>query len=443
MNAPVTPARPRTPYAAAIGRLFAMESRGIRMGVQRMADALDYRGRPDRGLRLIHVAGTNGKGSVASMLAACLTAAGYRTGLFTSPHLHRWVERIRIDGRPLSERDAARRIDEVLGAFAEPDAPESTFFELTTLMAIEAFRDKGCDIAVMEVGLGGRLDATNATTPELCIITRIALDHLRILGGTVSAIAREKAGILKPEVPLVLGDAPPEARRVIMNHARRLAVPVRRLDRDFHVRAGPTAGRLAGTFDVELPGANVGPLKLGLPGVHQSRNAACAVAGIQWLAERGVVDAVSAVPQGMRRVRWPGRLETIASRPRIIADAAHNEDGCQALARHVGALRGLAGARVLIFGCMRDKAIKPMLRALRDEFDHILYCPPAMKRAAPVSLMQRAAKGERATDLDAALDRARSLAGDDGLIVVAGSLFLIADARAKVLGVRSDPPIRM
>lgn len=425
-------------YAEAIEKLFALESRGIRMGVQRMADALEFRGRPDRGQLLVHVAGTNGKGSVATMLAECLRAAGYRTGLFTSPHLHRWVERIRIDGRPLPEREAAARIVEVLRAFDVPGAPETTFFELTTLMGLEAFRDHGCDIAVMEVGLGGRLDATNATTPAATVITRIALDHTRFLGDTLGKIASEKAGIIKPGVPLVCGVRDRVPRRVIVRRADKLGAPVSMAGDDFEVLDNDRG------FAVRIGSRSVGGLRLGLAGGHQRDNAACAVATLDALARgpAGVVVDDDAVRTGLRRVRWPARMEWVRGAPDVLFDAAHNLDGCEALAAHLRE-QPHSGRRVLVFGAMRDKDYTSMLRTLAPCFDRLIYCPPRMRRAASASALSRAVRGVRARGMGDALYRARRAAGADGLVVVAGSIFLVAHARERLLGVRSDPYIRM
>jgi len=425
-------------YDEAIAKLFALESRGIRMGVQRMADALAFRGHPDEGQLLIHVAGTNGKGSVATMLSECLRAAGYRTGLFTSPHLHRWVERIRIDGRPLAEREAARRIVDILGAFDAPGAPETTFFELTTLAAVEAFRDHRCEVAVMEVGLGGRLDATNATTPVATVITRIALDHTRFLGDTLGKIAAEKAGILEPGVPLVCGVRGGQPRQVIARRARRLDVPVSWAGADFEVLGG------SGRFGVRSAGRVIDGLRLGLAGDHQRDNAACAIATLDALraGPTGLSVDDDAIRTGLRRVRWPARMEWLRGAPDVLLDAAHNLDGCQALAAHVASQRH-AGRRVLVFGAMRDKDFPAMLRTLAPCFDRVIYCPPRMRRAATYAALNRAVRGRRARGTGDALHRARRAAGEDGLVVVAGSIFLIADARERLKGVRSDPFIRM
>jgi dihydrofolate synthase/folylpolyglutamate synthase len=218
-------------YEDAIAQLYALRTRGVRMGVQRMRAALRQRNFDVHAMPYIVVAGTNGKGSVSAMIAAGLQAAGYRTGLFTSPHLHRFTERIRIDGKPIGTHEAAQRTEDLLSVFAEPRAPEVTFFELSTLMALEAFRDHRCDVAVLEVGLGGRLDAVNALPSCMTVITRIALDHMDYLGDTLTAIAREKAGILRRGVPVVVGAREPAALRAIETRARRVGAPVWRCAR--------------------------------------------------------------------------------------------------------------------------------------------------------------------------------------------------------------------
>jgi dihydrofolate synthase/folylpolyglutamate synthase len=432
-------------YADAIARLFALQSRGIRLGYSRMAAALAFRGHPERGQRFVHVAGTNGKGSVSAMTAACLQQAGYRTGLFTSPHLHRYVERIRIDGRPLAEREAARRITELLDAFERPGAPETTFFELTTLLALEAFSEHRCEVVVLEVGLGGRLDATNAITPAVSVITGVALDHTHILGDTVAAIAREKAGIIKRGVPLVVGARDPEARRVIAARARRLGVAADWIDRELGSRPGPRAGG----FEVYVGKRVLRGLRTRLQGEHQRDNAACAVAALLRLNDAGVGLRVpeTAIRRGLARVRWPGRLESIPGRPSFLFDAAHNLDGCRTLARHLIAEDARAGKRrgrrVLVFGAMADKQYGPMLRLLAPLFDRVFFSPPPIRRAASYAQLRRVAVGTRTRDVHDALARARRAAGKGGEIVVCGSIFLIALARAEVLGLRSDPLIRM
>jgi dihydrofolate synthase/folylpolyglutamate synthase len=424
-------------YVDAIGTLFALQSRGIRLGVSRMQEALAYRGHPDRGLRFVHVTGTNGKGSTASMIAACTRAAGHRTGLFTSPHVHRWVERIRIDGRPIGEREAARRLSDLLTTFAQPDAPETTFFELTTLCAIEAFRDRGCEVCVMEIGLGGRLDATNATDSQVSVVTSIALDHVNILGGSIATIAGEKAGIFRRGVPVVLGTRDPIARRTLNRRARALQAPVQRIDRDFAVE--PTAND---RFAVRVGNDRIDELSLAVPGTHQRDNAACAVAALKQLERAGIDVPPDAIRRGLRRTRWPGRLEWVKGAPPVLLDAAHNVAGSEALARYLKDTP-CEGPTVLVFGSMADKNCRGMLRALKPVTDHVIYAPIGMPRAASTAALARLRRGERATSLRAAIARAKRIATRRGRVVIAGSIFLVAEARAQLLKLRTDPLIRM
>jgi dihydrofolate synthase/folylpolyglutamate synthase len=427
-----------TRYADALARLYALQSRGMRFGANRMASALALRGHPERGLRFVHVAGTNGKGSVSAMIEASLRAAGYRTGLFTSPHMHRFVERVRIAGRPIGDAEAGARVRDVLAASAAWGEPESTFFELTTLLALESFRDHRCDVVVLETGLGGRLDATNAIVPEVSVITTIALEHTEILGKTHAAIAREKAGILKPGVAAVVGVREPAARRVIARRARVQDAPLLLIDRDF----APLPDARAGRFVVRAGEHVLGGLRLALPGAHQQDNAACAVTALLQLRARGFDVSDDAVRKGLARVRWPARLERVARKPTFLFDAAHNPEGAQVLATFLQQNPG-SGPRVLIFGAFADKDYAAMLRVLRPHVDRIVYCPPPVWNAATNAALRRCAAGIGARDVADALARARRLAGSRGEIIVAGSIYLVAAARARVLGLRSDPPIRM
>lgn len=435
-----------TRYQRALARLYALQARGIRLGATRMESALALRGHPERGQLFIHVGGTNGKGSVSAMVEAALRAAGLRTGLFTSPHLHRYVERVRIAGRPISDREATKRIEELFEALDQPGAPETTFFELTTLLAIEAFRDHRCDVVVLEVGLGGRLDATNAVSTEVSVITRVARDHTQVLGESLAEIAKEKAGILKRHTPAVIGVRDASARRVIEAQARRVGAPVHRIERDFSAQLVKP-----GVCDVRAFGRELRGLKLGIHGDHQLDNVACAVAALalfdERFRERGFAVPDAAIRKGLATVRWPARLETLKPRPgkpAVLLDAAHNQDGADALARHLQSRPAPRGKRVLVFGALADKEYGSMLRVLAALCDEVIVCEPNVSRAAPMAeLLRVARRAKRARSTADALSKAHRLAGARGEIVVAGSIFLVAEARGLLLGVRSDPQIRM
>ncbi len=424
-------------YEQAMRYLYGLAPRGVQLGLGRMQKALALRGHPEQSFRSIVVAGTNGKGSVSSMLASALHASGHKVGLFTSPHLHQLVERFRVNGRPISKAEFARRVTELVPFLESEETPELTFFEVCTLLAMEAFRDHGCTWAVCEVGLGGRLDATNVLTPEVSVITKIALDHADRLGPTLTHIAREKAGIIKRGVPLVLGSREAEVRRTVLARARRMASEVHCLGREFSVE------RVGETYRVFAPGLAVDRLRLPLAGGYQADNLACAVAALALLSARGEALSLKAIRQGIARVRWPGRLELVSGAPSLLFDAAHNPDACVELAAHLARVREQYSKIVLLFGVMADKEYASMLGLLLPHVEACVFATPSTPRALPASSLSARWGGEAIDDPEKALRKAKRLAGKRGLVVVAGSIFLMAQARASVLGLASDPPIAM
>ena len=422
-----------TRYREALRWLYSLESRGIKLGLDRVLEAAAHRGHPERDVRYIHVAGTNGKGSVATMLESVLRAEGYRTGQFASPHLQRYVERVRIDGRPISEREAAQRIEELR---ADRGLPPLSFFEYTTLLAFEAFRDAQCDIVVLEVGLGGRLDSTNIVTPEVSVITNISFEHQRILGDTLAKIAREKAGVLKPNVPCIVGARGRDVRRAIGARARSVGAPLRWIDRDFESSwNGDSLLVRVGTQDWT-------DLRLGLRGDYQGDNAACAVATLAELEARGFEVSDQSVRKGLKRANWPGRLEWQRGKPAFLFDAAHNASGCETLARYLEQ-REFPGRVVLLFGAMRDKDHRRMLAAFDGQVDRRVYASPGIYRSGRPESFAKIRKGTVGRSVRDAVARAKRAAGPNGLVVVAGSIFLVSQVRALVKNVRTDPPIAM
>jgi dihydrofolate synthase/folylpolyglutamate synthase len=422
-----------TRYQDALRWLYGLESRGIKLGLERMLAAAEVRGHPERGVRYVHVAGTNGKGSVATMVESVLRTAGYHTGQFASPHLQRYVERVRIAGRPITESEAAARIESLR---ADDRLPALSFFEYTTMLAFEAFRDAQCDIVVLEVGLGGRLDSTNIVTPEVSVITNISLEHERILGNTLTKIAREKAGVLKPGVPCVVGTRSKSARRVIRARAQTVGAPVRWIDRDFERSWKGKA------LSIRVGDHRWEDLKLGLRGRYQADNAACALATLVELGERGFEVSDEQIRSGLRRAKWAGRLEWHDGSPAFLFDAAHNAAGCETLARYLDDLR-FAGPVVLLFGAMRDKDHRRMLAAFDGRVERRIYAAPSVPRAEHPERFARIRAGTVARSVRDAVARAKRAAGPDGLVVTAGSIFLLSEARAIVKNVRTDPPIAM
>lgn len=392
--------------ADALRGLYERIPLGMRLGLGPMQEACARAGHPEREFPVVHVAGTNGKGSVAAMIEAIGRAHGMRTGLYTSPHLCRFAERIRLDGEPVSDE----RLASLLGRALE-EGPDLSFFETATLAAFLAFRDSRVDLAVLEVGLGGRLDATNVIpTPRAAAITRIALDHTDRLGGTLVEIAREKAGIAKPGLDIVLGPMSPEVRAAIDEVARAQGATTTMLSAD-----GPA------------------PPRIGLAGAHQKDNARVA-------AELGrrIGAPARAIEEGIAAVRWPGRLERIGD---VLLDAAHNPDGAAALAAHVKTL-GIAPEGVtLVFGTLADKDWRPMLDTLAPLAAHRVYVAPsgASRSVVEPSAMVARHAGAISASLPEAIDASRG----GGLTIVAGSMVLVGQARAMLLGLPRDPPVAL
>jgi dihydrofolate synthase/folylpolyglutamate synthase len=395
--------------ADALRRLYERIPLGMRLGLEPMREACARTGHPEQAFPVVHVAGTNGKGSVSAMVEAIARAHGMRTGLYTSPHLCRFAERIRLDGEPVTD-DALS----VLLGRALDEGPDLSFFESATLAAFLAFRDARVDIAVVEVGLGGRLDATNVIpTPRAAAITRIALDHTDRLGTTLVEIAREKAGIAKPGLDLVLGPMPPDVRGAIDEVAH-------------------AAGATTTMLDESAPR----PSLVGLPGAHQKDNARIA-------AELGrrIGATAHAIEEGLAGVRWPGRLERIGS---VLLDAAHNPDGAEALAAHVRTLGIPPERATLVFGTLADKDWAPMLDSLAPLASQRVYVAPAGASRAAVdpSAMVARHTGTIAQSLDEILCGSAALRLYT-LTIVAGSLVLVGQARALLLGLPRDPPVAL
>jgi dihydrofolate synthase/folylpolyglutamate synthase len=391
--------------APALTKLYARVPLGMRMGLEPMRAACARLGHPEGAFPSVHVAGTNGKGSVCAMVESIARAGGLRTGLYTSPHLCRFAERIRLDGAPVDDGTLA----ELLLRALEPDL-DLSFFEAATMAALLAFREAKVDLAIVEVGLGGRLDATNVLpAPRAAAITRIALDHMDRLGSTVVAIAREKAGIAKPGVDIVVGPMDPGVREAIDEVAR---------------AHGATTSDLTG---VEAP-ANIG-----LAGAHQRDNARIAAV----LGAR-IGASPDAIERGIAGVVWPGRLERIG---RFLLDAAHNPDGAAALAAHLASLAMHPRDVGLVFGTLVDKDWTAMLDTLAPLAARRVYLAPrgAARNAVDASAMRQRHPGTVAESMREALDALRTTP----LVVVAGSLVLLGDARAQLLGLPRDPPVAL
>ena len=395
--------------------LFSLEQFGIKFGLENITAVVDRLGRPDRAYPTVHVAGTNGKGSVTAMVDAALRAAGHRSARYTSPHLVDLTERFVVDGRPIGTDALAQAVADVRGVVETLRREgtldvQPTFFEVTTAVALELFRRANVDVAVMEVGLGGRLDATNVITPAVTAITSIGFDHQLYLGSTLEAIAFEKAGIIKNGIPVVVGELDDGPRAVIERIASERGAPL----------IGASASDVLERFAI------------GLPGRHQQANAAVAFNVLRLLDGQGLRVPSAAVAQGLARPEWPGRLDVrrLPDGREIMLDAAHNPAGAAALASYLDASR--ASARLpLVFAAMRDKDVDGMYRELLRSVGALIVTRASNPRSAdPAALADRARSIAPSLPITvepsvpAALAAAWRLASR---IVVAGSIFLLAD----------------
>ncbi|MBD0305511.1 MAG: bifunctional folylpolyglutamate synthase/dihydrofolate synthase, partial [Nitrospiraceae bacterium] len=297
-------------YAAALQFLYGLQKHGVKLGLQRMSSLLERLGDPHRRYPVCHIGGTNGKGSTAAMAASMLQAAGYRVGLYTSPHLVAFNERIRVAGHPIEDEQIAALTEQIRKASGP--ITDLTFFEFTTAIAFQHFAQSHLDVAVVEVGMGGRYDATNVVMPMVSTITNVALDHQAYLGDTVDAIAVEKAGIIKCRTPVVVGRLSSDASTVIDSVALGRHASVFRLNVDFHAD-----GESEASFRYEGMKRLIGDLSCPLPGVHQLENAACAIAMIELASERGLAVSDAAIRSGLAVVQWEGRLQVLEQQPRL------------------------------------------------------------------------------------------------------------------------------
>lgn len=415
----------------------------------RMQRLLALLGNPQNTIPAVHIAGTKGKGSTAVMVAEILQAGGYRTGLFTSPHVRDFEERMQVNGRCPPAETLVALTDETAEAVEHLDrlGPEygPTYFEIAMAMAWQFFRRECCDFVVLEVGLGGRLDATNICHPEVTVLTNVSRDHMHLLGNTPAEIAAEKAGIIKSHIPVVSGVLHPAARKVIRDTTREHSADLYELQRDIRylrrrtpekIPAAGSLRALSGSFlDVETPFTGYENLPLTLAGAHQAANAALAVSAVDVLRRRGYPVPAEAVSAGLSAVRWPIRLEVLGTSPLLIADAAHNEASVTATVR---ALREEfpAGPRTLLFGVSRDKDVEQLAAVLFPHFDRIILTrflgnPRAVD---PEELEQRTAafaSGELSTadDPKSAVNAARLCTPEHGLICATGSFYLAAEVR--------------
>ena len=413
--------------------------------LQRIAAFLSRLGAPHLSARTVHIAGTKGKGSTAAMVDSVLGVAGYRTGFYSSPHLHSFRERIRLGGEPVSEDLFAGLVAKLAPVAAELDRETDlgsvTLFEFMTAMAFQCFADEEVDFQIIEVGLGGRLDATNVVAPEVCAITSVSLDHMAILGDTVEEIAADKAGIIKSGVPVVVAPQDPGALEVILAAAREKRAPVTVVGRDVTWRF---AGAIPGGQRAEVTGRR-GTVTADVPllGRHQLENVAVAVAIIDTLAKRGHPVARPDIVKGLMKVEWPCRLEVLTRDPFVVCDGAHNVYSMETM---LSSVRGYFDfdRLIVVAGFSRDKSVEGMVEAMAQHADVVIATrsrhPRSLVPASLAELLRKSAVREarQTEDVPGALELARSKAGERDLILATGSLFVAAEARETMLGIEPE-----
>ncbi len=429
-------------YQETVDYLFGLQKHGIKFGLANSFALMELLGGPHKKFRSVHIAGTNGKGSTASFLSSILQVAGFRVGLYTSPHLVHFTERIRINDVQIVEQrviDLAQRVREACRLIAPNEGGElfnPTFFEVTTAMAFAYFAEEDVDIAVIEVGMGGRLDSTNVITPLVSIITNIDLEHTEFLGDTLERIAIEKAGIIKEGVPVVTGATQPVVIDVLEREAAAKRASLYRISKDFrpeNIATGPSQG-----FDYQGINGALPSLRIQMLGRHQIDNAALALAAAECMRSAGLAINEPALRLGLERTFWEGRLERVSQRPDIYVDGAHNPASARVLARSIAAMKPVYGKLVLIIGILADKDYRGVIAELVPLADHVVITRPQYSRAMDISTLSSEIKAshgsvETTGSVEEAIRVAGKIAADDDLILITGSLYVVGDARAALV----------
>ena len=417
-------------YKQSLDYLYGLEKFGMIFGLTQVERILEAIGNPHREVQAIHIGGTNGKGSTAAMMASILQKEGYRVGLYTSPHLIRFTERIKVNGKEIEKEEVAaltgwmrERIE------ASGITPPFTFFDFTTAMALLYFKQRMVDLAVLEVGLGGRLDSTNVVDPLISIITNIAKDHEEQLGKSILKIAGEKAGIIKKGRPLITAATQPQVLRLFSKVCREKGAPYFRVGKEFqYVQSGE------GKFNYEGLHRKLWSIYLNLLGFHQIINATTALGATEVLEDLGYTVSNDAMIEGLKEVEWPGRLEMVCFSPRVVLDGAHNPAGALVLKESLKK-EFQYHHLILLIGMMKDKDIESVLHLLAPRANHLILTRPHIDRAAPPTSLKKALgqKGKRAEiieDLKEAIDKGLAMTKEEDLLCITGSLYTVGEARA-------------
>lgn len=416
-----------TDYSECLTTMFRLHRFGIKLGLETISAMLSALGDPQKHFHTIHIAGTNGKGSVAAMLATILHRAGYCVGRYTSPHLERFNERICINDQPIDDQAVVRSCQRAMAIDNLPRQP--TFFEFTTAMALDEFARHKVQWAVIETGMGGRLDATNVLEPLLCIITNISLEHRSYLGNTLAQIAGEKAGIIKQNTPVLTGVRQSSAAQVIADRAFVLNAPLYRYGQEFRSRR-----RKNMHFDYYGIDSQYRKISLGLSGDHQVDNASLVVAACELLTRRGHAEVEEkALRQGLVETSWPGRLEIAGTAPDIILDGAHNLMSARILARYLR--RHIHNRPItMVIGILDDKPFRNILKDLLTICKRVIVTQPKIDRAIPANRLEAAAREfnrnvEVRADVGEAVKYAVATSAKEDVICIAGSLYVVGEAK--------------
>jgi dihydrofolate synthase/folylpolyglutamate synthase len=414
-------------YSQSIAYLYGLQKFGIKLGLRTVRKLLRSIDDPHKKFPAVHIAGTNGKGSTAAFLASALTASGYKTGLYTSPHLSSFTERIKVNNRSISQQDVVRFTD--LLKHKSRSFSSITYFEVVTAMAFLYFAERKVDIAVIEVGMGGRLDATNVINPLISIITTISKEHEFYLGSTLQQIVQEKAGIIKKNRPVITGVTQPSLIRYLQNKCKHEHCKLCRLGKDFSLVATPSK-----TYTYTGKTLHVEGIRLGLKGDFQVSNAALALAAVEILLSQSFTMGIKQVIFGLKKVRWPARLEIVSRRPLVILDGAHNPDAMKNLKKTL--VKDFNFKRlILVLGIMEDKNIQRMLREIVKAASLVTLCRPRMDRAASTASLSSILNDlnvpnvKAVDDVATATRLALSYAHKNDLICITGSLFTVGEAR--------------